>query len=242
MSETWLREGIEKIEELAKTEIIEVDGRKYSTAGLNKILEPTPASIKVKTLTGVVDYFRENRDGLDLSTVTVRVDSFNRVEAFCPVMRDNFCERAYPIEAEASLPNGFTFGQWMSIEDFNIRLMSLFTNAGDRDSIMKVTGRVTAETSVTVEDDGISQAVEAKTGVTKVQEVVLSPIVNLAPFRTFAEVDQPVSKFLFRMRRDGNHVSAALFEADGGAWRLEAMKNIAEYLGFNLPKDVVVIA
>ena len=130
MSETWLREGIEKIEELAKTEIIAVDGRKYSTAGLNKILEPTPASIKVKTLTGVV----------------------------------------------------------------------------------------------------------------KVEEVILSPIVNLAPFRTFAEVDQPISKFLFRMRREGNHVSAALFEADGGAWRLEAMKNIAEYLGFNLPKDVVVIA
>ena len=42
MSDTWLRDGIEKIEELAKTEIIEVDGRKYSTTSLNKILEPTP--------------------------------------------------------------------------------------------------------------------------------------------------------------------------------------------------------
>lgn len=242
MSETWLRDAIEKIEELNKNEIVEVDGRKYSTTGLNKILAPTPASIKVKTLTGLADYFKENRDGLELSTVTVRVDSFCRVEAFCPVMRDNFCERAYPIEAEASLPNGFSFGNWMSIEDFNIRLMSLFTNAGDRDSIMKVTGRVTAETSVTVEDDGISQAVEAKTGVVSVGEVVLAPIVDLAPFRTFAEVSQPVSKFLFRMRRDNNHVAAALFEADGGAWRLDAMNNIAEYLRANLPEQVVVIA
>ena len=42
--------------------------------------------------------------------------------------------------------------------------------------------------------------------------------VTLRPFRTFIEVEQPESKFIFRMREGGR---CAIFEADGahGSWR-----------------------
>ena len=49
----------------------------------------------------------------------------------------------------------------------------------------------------------------------------------LKPYRTFVEVEQPESKFVFRMQTGPE---MALFEADGGAWRIQAMKNIKEYL------------
>ena len=52
----------------------------------------------------------------------------------------------------------------------------------------------------------------------------------LKPFRTFAEAEQPESKFIFRMRKDEDGVTAALIEADGGAWKVQAIKNIANYL------------
>lgn len=53
--------------------------------------------------------------------------------------------------------------------------------------------------------------------------------VHLKPYRTFLEVDQPASDFIFRMR-DNHGVDCAIFEADGGAWEMEAMQNIKSYL------------
>lgn len=56
---------------------------------------------------------------------------------------------------------------------------------------------------------------------------IVKPIVQLKPYRTFIEIDQPESEFLLRLH-DGMKV--ALYEADGGAWKLQARTNIAEYL------------
>ncbi len=50
---------------------------------------------------------------------------------------------------------------------------------------------------------------------------------TLRPYRTFAEVEQPASQFVFRINQNAQ---MALFEADGGKWRLEAINNIANYL------------
>ena len=52
------------------------------------------------------------------------------------------------------------------------------------------------------------------------------PYVNMQPFRTFLEVEQPESVFLLRLDGNGN---VGLFEADGGVWKLEATRNISEY-------------
>lgn len=46
------------------------------------------------------------------------------------------------------------------------------------------------------------------------------------PFRTFLEVEQPESEFLLRVDAEKG---IGLFEADGGIWKLEAKRNIAEY-------------
>jgi hypothetical protein len=56
--------------------------------------------------------------------------------------------------------------------------------------------------------------------------------VTLAPYRTFREVEQPRSEFLFRLRNKApdNLPECALFEADGGRWKLDAMLTIKEWL------------
>lgn len=54
-----------------------------------------------------------------------------------------------------------------------------------------------------------------------------NPIRKLKPYRTFNEVDQPESEFLLRLSEGGG---VALYEADGGAWKLQARRNVAEYL------------
>lgn len=60
--------------------------------------------------------------------------------------------------------------------------------------------------------------------------VVVPNPVTLAPYRTFVEVKQPESKFVFRMRKSEEGPQAALFEADGGAWKIEAMQRVKEFL------------
>lgn len=84
-------------------------------------------------------------------------------------------------------------------------------------------------------DDGITQQVMAKQGAMLASDVKISPIIRLAPFRTFIEVGQPESEFLFRIS-DGN--SFALYEADGGAWKIKAKTNIRMFFEDALAEEI----
>ena len=97
--------------------------------------------------------------------------------------------------------------------------------------------------SVETSDDGITQKVTTEKGMSLNSSIMSTPIRELAPFRTFNEVRQPKSEFLFRIRDN----QFALFEADGGAWQKEAKENIREFfmelLANEIEKgDVVVVS
>jgi hypothetical protein len=105
---------------------------------------------------------------------------------------------------------------------------------------------VTITENLMTEDDGISQQVNLRRGISgAVKEQKTAPsIIQLKPIRTFAEIDQPASEFLFRLKSFGNNTppSCALIEADCGVWRNAAMLNIKAWLKENIAKDVSVIA
>jgi len=65
--------------------------------------------------------------------------------------------------------------------------------------------------------------------------------VTLRPYRTFSEVEQPASLFVFRIDKQAN---MALFEADGKHWVADAVGNIAAYLKEQLAdqKHITVLA
>ena len=67
----------------------------------------------------------------------------------------------------------------------------------------------------------------ARAGIALVTEVKVPNPVTLRPYRTFMEVEQPAISCVFRLRQ-GPMLS--LHEADGGLWRLEAIKSIKAYL------------
>lgn len=60
--------------------------------------------------------------------------------------------------------------------------------------------------------------------------IVPNPVI-LRPYRTFLEVEQPESKFIFRIKegRDGTPMFK-LIEADGGLWKYEAVASIKAFL------------
>ena len=101
----------------------------------------------------------------------------------------------------------------------------------DRTYLLNIASRITGETVVQSEDNGAAQKVAVRQGPALKEQVDVRPVVLLAPFRTFSEVTQVVSPFLFRVKQSGNEIpTMTLFEADGGAWQVDAIRNIAYFL------------
>lgn len=225
------REALEYLVGLGVVEILEVDGQKYSTKKLNHVKEPKAEGLITTTLTALVDYVKSGIDE-KFSKLLVHVVSPSEVALYSELRTDN--ERECYMVCKALTPNNIKYNSFLDAETFNIMLQSSFIENESKALLLKVVGNVKEENVQTVGDDGVSQAVGIRTGVASTTNVIVPNPVVLAPFRTFPEVRQPESKFIFRMQSGPR---AAIYEADGGAWRNEAMYLIKEYLKLML-KDI----
>ena len=119
-------------------------------------------------------------------------------------------------------------------------LQANFQPTGDLNLILKVSGNIEKKNNAAYSDDGVSQVVTMQTGVaTKADALVPNPA-RLKPFRTFQEVPQPESNFVFRIG-DDEEPTFKLVEAEGGIWRNEAIQNIKDYLATllaDMPKEI----
>lgn len=187
-------------------------------------------SLETSTLSSIVDYFTGDPDAVFAKDkkYIIRIGGIGTVDVMSEVSGE--MQRDDLLHVRADLPGKFPFEQYMDLEMFNILLQSRFEDTEDRARLLALTGNVVDESVKTYGDDGISQQATVKSGVATAANVVVPNPVTLKPFRTFAEAEQPESKFVFRLRKDDDGVTAALIEADGGRWKVQAIKNIAEYL------------
>ena len=218
------QKALEYLVGLGKVQVIEIDGQKYSPITLNHIKVPKVEGIKVNSLTGLVDYLKSKFDDNAFDGTMVHVVSHDCVKLVSNILEDSGRE-TYMV-ADAFSPK-FNFGQWYDVENFIIAMQSCFVPNEDSGRLLRVVGNIKEENIRQSGDDGVSQQVTAKTGIATVENIKVPNPIALAPFRTFVEIKQPESKFVFRMQQGPR---CALFEADGGAWRLEAMKRIKAYL------------
>lgn len=224
-----IKEALQYLVGLGSAEIHEENGQTYSDKQLHLLEEPVATPFIVHSLSGLVDYLKSEFDGNE--PVVIHIESPTSVRVASQLNRDS--DRDFFISAQALIPD-FYFDHWYNTEDFNIKLQSCFVKSDDRDVMLKVVGNIKEDNVKNVSDDGVSQAVVAKTGVASVGNVEVPNPVELAPYRTFLEVVQPNSDFVFRMK-DGPR--CALFEADGGAWKQMAIENIKDYLVKSLPES-----
>ena len=245
-----IKEALQYIVDLSKVAVSEINGSKYSTGQLFRIPdELTAAPLSVHTLSAIIDYITsgadecaESDDSMDRRFV-IHVADYDRVYLYRELNSDK--ARECLIEAELSVPS-FPFGRWMDMETFTINLQTCFALNGDRDKLIHLAGTVRADQGVTVADDGMTQQVTARSGISMIQQVSVPNPVELVPFRTFTEIEQPASPFVFRMRRDGDTIMAALFAADADMWKREAILSIRDYFNEALPEteqdDVIILA
>lgn len=224
--------AVTAIANLAETKIVDVAGKPYSTKPLavppgDAIPEPLPFN----TLTGLLDHLRYEA----FPDVFIHVASQESVGVVSKLSQDRYRQRLVYSEAHFADPfeqfwnsNGFRFGVYYDVEIMTIALQSLFVASPGREALLKLLASVRDENVRTADDDGVTQVVATKAGVVlNTSSKVPSPL-HLAPFRTFSEVTQPDSPFVVRAKQGGagSTPTFALFLADGGAWKLEAIQSI----------------
>ncbi len=229
---------INELQNAVKTEIIKDSlGNEYSTRALFPLKEKekqpaSPSRFDLHTLTGLVDFCLRHKEekgpedpaGLyiaDHSQVLLLSEPFGPEKK-----RTQFVKAGF----EALLGTSFKFGEFYDQEAFVIGLQSLFEPTPARDEVIKLVATIKRDQSAEWTDSGVSQTVIAKTGIAKVGEAQVPNPVRLKPFRTFREIDQPESPFVLRIREGRSGPESALFEADGGRWKLAAIQLIKEYL------------
>lgn len=232
------RSFVKKLEELTAPHIINESEGKFTDKKLIRISAPRVESTKISSLDSLISIIKDECN--DYSKLIVRVDNEALVSVMTNINAESR-EREYPYRVEAEIPtaiytksNEYNLS-YLEIEKVIIALNANFQDTPDRQYVIRVISNLVETTEVTTNDDGLTQRATVKSGVQTLEKETIRPIVSLKPYRTFSEVEQPESKFIFRIKKGGE---VALIEADGGVWKNEARKNIASYLEEGL-KDLI---
>jgi hypothetical protein len=233
-----IKAAIEKILELHRPPSFQINGRNYFS-NQEPVHEPKPATIELSTLSGLVDFVKE------LEEYFIHVQNETQVcvrgPVFGPFQQRTIHAISRFTQDQSSI---FHFGRWYQPEEFIIALQSQFVESNHLSTILSVVGNIKDENVKTTAGDGNTQTVTARGGIALVKEVLVPNPVTLYPYRTFLEIEQPPLLCVLRLKsgvRDSGTPGCALFEADGGLWKLTAINRIKEWLLDNLP-DVMVIA
>lgn len=229
-----LAELVEKVEELmngqVEPEIVEHEGVEYvkTSNGYKKLDKPSVYALEVNSLSGLVKMIRtslvEMKGVPEIYTPLIVNIDVNDITVYSSM--DGGKERQRLINATPLTPS-LSLDRNLSVEELIILLSTSYIETENTSKFINSISNLRIVEEVEFSDDGIGQTVTAKQGasINKVYEV--QPIVKLKPIRSYAEIEQVESKFLFRVNKGG---SVCLREADGGQWKYEAQSRIVEYL------------
>lgn len=222
-----IEKAIKYIVGLKSPEIKEIGGQTYSDKPLTRIAHnPKAEPITMNTLKSLIEYIKSGMD--KRGGVFVHIVSPTEVKVYSALDDDR--EREYMVNVTAQVPS-FRFNEFIGLEEFCINLQSKFIDSPDRALLLKFAGTVEAGSVARYGDDGITQKATIKTGVASKSDAKVPSPVELTAYRTFVEVDQPSTRYIFRMKQNSaGGITCGLFEADGGEWKIDAKTEIHDYL------------
>jgi len=235
-----LKEAIEKIVSLAENKTYSIGTHTYADKPLVLIEEPVdrPQNCTVNGLDSAAKLVR-NEIARVTCPIFIRVCDPRKVTIFTTYRDD--CKRDLLYTVDCDVPQ-FAAG-WREQDAAIIELRSKFIENDGVKYLIDLLSRIVKEDSVASSDNGVTQTVEARQGISLSSKVTVKPRVKLIPYRSFLEIEQPESEFLLRLDENGR---IGLFEADGGMWQMDAKKRIADYFAVSLADlvksgDVVVM-
>lgn len=241
MSDSNIVDVIDRAIELARAKTFELGGYTYidKDKSVTMFTPPKSSVLEISRLTGLVDLIEQDFEEVQHNSPFVHVISHEQVDVLSNIS-DAWGRRHRFVSAKLQKPEReFTFNQYMGQEQFIIALRSLFIQDSQLDDLVRLAGNLASGSEIRQEDDGFTQRATVKAGVVMVQEKTILPRVTLTPFRTFREAIQPSSEYVFRVKGDDKGNYCALFEADGGTWKLQAMDNVKGWISNQLKGSTV---
>ena len=247
---SFLADAINTLAELGKKAAAptfhDVNGRTFLVTGSDYTeVEPPeipkPEEVNTRSLNALVELIKSEVDGqTENPPLYVSCNTYGGVEVFTTPNPKDELHRWQSYHATASdLPPLVEDVRW-SFDEAMIKLRSMFQRApegekNDVDYILELLSHMSFDQSVKSDDNGITQTVQVRKGVSFVENKAVRPIVTLAPYRTFQEVEQPESEFVFRVYDDR---SISLTAADGGMWKLAAREAVKKHLEVALLDEI----
>lgn len=229
--ENNIAEALRYAVELAQKEepiVKDADGKEFYDSNSFRLVELDTQKyanrLTLTSLSSVITYVLENVDKTADKKIIIHVESPTKVSLFTELDKNR--KRELLLVSEPLLPQ-FMYGRFYAPEEFNISLQSSFINENDRDLLLEFSSAIRIENNTDLEDNGVSQTTRIQNGVASIGTAKAPNPVTLKPYRTFLEVDQPESQFIYRLNNKGE---SALFESDGGNWRNEAITNVKLYI------------
>ncbi len=226
-----LKEAMEHFEELVKRadapQVLEICGKTYVNRDLRRYDEaPKARPVQARTLTALMDYMEHCSQEFPGRMIIHIVDP-THVRLLSELDAERERETLFETEAETS---AFRFGEWYDQENFMIALQANFQANDDLAAVLKLAGNIVSKNDQTYSDDGTTQVATMTVGVASKADAIVPNPVTLIPFRTFQEVAQPESAFVFRIGERGGTPAFKLIEAEGGLWKMTAVNAIKDYI------------
>lgn len=236
--------------ELKKCTITVIEGLPHVLNKPPEFEDPSPDTLEVDTLSGILALLPMVNESTSFAAIRDRtIEQLKEAGPFdatmlivqdaetvvaLPKAANRWGNRPTLVKADAPVASE-NFGRFLEQEPFAIWIETGFVQNEDSIYLIDRSRRIVAATEIAHTDTGVAQEASLKRSVSvnalKDNEV-LKRRVKLAPYRTFREVAQPTSEFVFRIKDNGQGAppTLALIEADGGTWEQEAMDNIAAFL------------
>jgi len=251
------RDTLEKIEEMVKPAIhTDQNGSQYAV-GQDEIRQirstlDMPETKTLSSLNALVQMVRTEAlalygDNFEIcageitAQVTCRpnpiyIEAHSRDEVSC-FLRPDFKlryarQKLYTVHAK-DLPS-WIGGDPIPYEEALIAVRTRFQQTPDKEYLLKLLSDISNGAKITFADNGVATTVITKKGIDLQATEPVKPIVTLAPYRTFQEIEQPASEFHIRISERG----IRFIEADGGMWKLKARSTIVEFLREHLSEEV----
>ena len=238
------REAMEFIQELTNKaapvhQPMEICGKTYVNERLIRMDEkPMAEPLTVSTLTGLMDYVigcADDYTDMFGRKMVFHIQDPQTVSFFTFLNGERKRETLCRAKAEV---NEFFFDRWIGQDTFIISLQSNFEANEDRDLVLKFSGNAMKQNEIAYADDGITQTATMKMGAASTANVKIPNPVTLRPFRTFQEVAQPETQYVFRMR-DNDGLQFLLADSSNGIWKNEAIYHIKTWIYDELQKSGV---
>lgn len=236
----WLLEAIEFVQQrLGQAKAFPVQDRFVFDREVHNPPRPElsiPETRVLSTLQGLSDYVNKNPERHDWTDGFWIHVALPHIVSLCREPNENGVRQFHVNACCETQASADWLNRWISQEDMLISLLGV-ADGGDKDELVKAVQSITRKSNEVHElvEGGQKLKVDAGIGLTNWTKP--DKVVELAPYRTFSEIQQPLGTFVFRVTGGENSdTRVKLVPTPDATWAVEAVKAVAKKLEELIPK------